>query len=83
MLGLKIAFEQENLYQLLPGLGVLMAGACSAPDPSYFRERGQGEARTSLQLRQRNAGKIIMDSTALLNLIINEPSLIADIEVIG
>lgn len=51
--------------------------------PPYFRERGQGEAWISLQLRQRNEGKIIMDSTALLNLIINEHSLIADIEVIG
>lgn len=44
-----------------------------------FPERGQGEAQIYLHLRQKNEGKIIIDSAALLNLIINHHSLSAEI----
>lgn len=65
------SFSQDSVFSRLE-LALLLT-------PSHFTERGQGEAWISLQLMQKNEGKIIMDSTALLNLIINQHSLSAEI----
>lgn len=75
MPGLKTACERENTH---PGSSCFRQDSMfSQPElallTSHFPEWGQGEAQISLQLRQENKGKIIIDSLALL--IINQHSL--------